>query len=161
LIKRLSPESVGRTGLIPAEPEAQAAVSAAVPDDVPAVPSRPRRCLLVDDSRVMRKVAQRIISGLGYEVTEAENGEEALARCKVTMPDLILLDWEMPVMTGVQFVAALRRIDGGVTPKVVFCTSKSATPDIFQGIGAGADEYITKPFDEKTLVAKLQGIGAA
>lgn len=132
-----------------------------MPDAVPVAPARPRHCLLVDDSRVMRKVAQRIIAGLGYEVTEAENGEEALARCKVAMPDLILLDWEMPVMSGVEFVAALRRIEGGVRPKVVFCTSKSGTPDIFQGIGAGADEYVTKPFDEKTLVAKLQGIGAA
>ena len=109
----------------------------------------------------MRKVAHRIISGLGYQVIEAENDEEALARCKAAMPDLILLDWEMPVMTGVQFVAALRQIDGGAVPKVVFCTSKSQTPDIYQGIGAGADEYVTKPFDEMTLLAKLQRIGAA
>jgi two-component system chemotaxis response regulator CheY len=110
---------------------------------------------------VVRKVAQRIIAGLGYHVTEAENGEEALARCKVAMPDLILLDWEMPVMSGVEFVAALRGLDGGVTPKVVFCTSKSDTPDIYKGIDAGADEYVTKPFDEKTLLTKLQRIGAA
>ena len=128
---------------------------------VPAAPPRPRHCLLVDDSRVIRKVAHRIIAGLGYQVIEAENGEEALARCKAAMPDLILLDWEMPVMSGVEFVAALRRIDGGVAPKVVFCTSKTETPDIYQGIGAGADEYVTKPFDERTLLAKLQRIGAA
>ncbi len=132
-----------------------------VPMPVAAAPSRPRRCLLVDDSRVIRKVAHRIISDLGYQVTEAENGEEALARCKAAMPDLILLDWEMPVMTGVEFVAALRRIDGGVTPKVVFCTSKAETIDIYQGIGAGADEYVTKPFDQHMLLAKLQRIGAA
>ncbi len=110
---------------------------------------------------MVRKVAQRIISNLGYHVTEAENGEEALARCKVAMPDLILLDWEMPVMSGVEFVATLRGIEGGVSPKVVFCTSKSETPDIHKGIDAGADEYITKPFDEPALLAKLQRIGAA
>jgi two-component system chemotaxis response regulator CheY len=126
-----------------------------------AAPLRMRRCLLVDDSRVIRKVAHRIIADLGYQVTEAENGEEALARCKVAMPDLILLDWEMPVMSGVEFVAALRRIDGGVVPKVVFCTSKAETNNICQGIGAGADEYVTKPFDQHTLRAKLQRIGAA
>ena len=126
-----------------------------------AAPPRLRRCLLVDDSRVICKVAHRIISDTGYQVTEAENGEEALARCKAAMPDLILLDWEMPVMTGVQFVAALRRIDGGAGPKVVFCTSKAETNNIYQGIGAGADEYVTKPFDEHTLLAKLQRIGAA
>lgn len=128
---------------------------------VVAAPARARCCLLVDDSRVIRKVAHRIIADLGYQVIEAENGEEALARCKVSMPDLILLDWEMPVMTGVEFVAALRRIDGGVVPKVVFCTSKAETIDIYQGIGAGADEYVTKPFDQHTLLAKLQRIGAA
>jgi two-component system chemotaxis response regulator CheY len=128
---------------------------------VAAAPPRPRHCLLVDDSRVVRKVAQRIISGLGFVVTEAENGEEALARCKAAMPDLILLDWEMPVMSGVEFVTALRRLDGGVAPKVVFCTSKSQTPDIHKGIDAGADEYLAKPFDEPTLLAKLQRIGAA
>ncbi|MES2046573.1 MAG: response regulator [Pseudomonadota bacterium] len=133
----------------------------AAPPPVAAAPARARYCLLVDDSRVIRKVAHRIIAELGYQVIEAENGEEALARCKASMPDLILLDWEMPVMTGVEFIAALRRIDGGVVPKVVFCTSKAETIDIYQGIGAGADEYVTKPFDQHTLLAKLQRIGAA
>lgn len=128
---------------------------------MPAAPSRQPHCLLVDDSRVMRKVAHRIIANIGYQVTEAENGEEALARCRAAMPDLILLDWEMPVMSGVEFVAALRRIAGGAAPKVVFCTSKTQTPDIYQGIAAGADEYITKPFDEQALLAKLRRIGAA
>ncbi|MGH6613250.1 response regulator [Sphingomonas sp.] len=138
-----------------------APVPIAAPIAVPAAPPPPRHCLLVDDSRVIRKVAHRIISDLGYQVTEAENGEEALARCKAAMPDLILLDWEMPVMTGVEFVAALRQIDGGVTPKVVFCTSRSERVNIYQGIDAGADEYVTKPFDQHTLLAKLQRIGAA
>lgn len=110
---------------------------------------------------MIRKVAHRIVSGLGYQVIEAENGEEAVARCKAAMPDLILLDWEMPVMSGVEFVAALRRMQGGAAPKVVFCTSKAETTDIYQGIGAGADEYVTKPFDERTLLGKLRRIGAA
>ncbi len=132
-----------------------------MPEPVPAAPPRQRNCLLVDDSRVMRKVAHGIISSLGYTVAEAENGAEALARCKVAMPDLILLDWEMPVMTGVEFVAALRQLDGGLAPKVVFCTSKAETSSIYQGIGAGGDEYVTKPFDQPTLLAKLQAIGAA
>jgi len=154
----LSPEALGRTAPLPLESEPAAATHAPA---APTAPSRQPHCLLVDDSRVMRKVAQRIISNLGYLVTEAENGEEALARCKATMPDLILLDWEMPVMTGVQFVAALRQIDGGTAPKVVFCTSKTDAPDIHKGIDAGADEYVTKPFDEQTLLVKLQRIGAA
>src|SRR3569832_1717447 len=176
LIKRLraypaeTPEPVAAmpAAVVPMPVEAAPAPAPVAPPPLPigrspvaAAPPRQRRCLLVDDSRVIRKVAHRIIAELGYEVIEAENGEEALARCRVAMPDLILLDWEMPVMSGVEFVAALRGIDGGVTPKVVFCTSKGETDNICQGIGAGADEYVTKPFDQHTLLAKLQRIGAA
>ena len=77
------------------------------------------------------------------------------------MPDLILLDWNMPVMSGMDFVASLRGMQGDRRPKVVFCTSNSDTADIRKGIEAGADEYVIKPFDHETLQAKLQRIGAA
>ena len=127
---------------------------------MPAAPPRQQRCLLVEDSRVIRKVAHRIVSGLGYQVIEAENGEEALARCKAAMPDLILLDWDMPVMTGIEFIAAVRALPGGTAPKAMFCTSHAETLDIAKGIAAGADEYVVKPFDEPTLRTKLERIGA-
>jgi two-component system chemotaxis response regulator CheY len=127
----------------------------------PAPVARERSCLIVDDSRMIRKVARTILEGLGYKVAEAENGEEALARCKATMPDLILVDWNMPVMSGVEFVSALRGLPVSSEPKVVFCTSNSDTDDIRKGIEAGADEYVIKPFDHETLRAKLQRIGAA
>lgn len=120
-----------------------------------------RQCLLVDDSRMIRKVARRIVSDAGYNVDEAENGEEALAKCKIAMPHLIVLDWDMPVMTGLEFLAALRGEPGGKQPKVVFCTAKSDSFDIHKGIEYGADEYVTKPFDEASLMAKLKKIGAA
>jgi len=119
-----------------------------------------RRCLLVDDSRVIRKLARRIIEGLGYEVTEAENGEEALGKYRSTHPDLILVDWNMPVMSGMEFVTSLRAMQGDERPKVVFCTTNSDTGDIRKGIEAGADEYIIKPFNESSLKAKLERIGA-
>lgn len=122
---------------------------------------RPSICLLVDDSRVIRKVARRIVETLGYEVTEVENGEEALAKCKATMPDLILLDWNMPVMGGIEFITELRRLGSGDLPKVVFCTTNSDALDIHKGIEAGAHEYVIKPFDHQTLLTKLQRIGAA
>ena len=118
-------------------------------------------CLLVDDSRMIRKVARRIVSDVGYHVEEAENGKEALEKCKRTMPDLILLDWDMPVMTGLEFLAALREESGSKRPKVVFCTAKSDSFDIHQAINYGADEYVTKPFDEVSLMTKLTKIGAA
>lgn len=122
---------------------------------------RARQCLIVDDSRVVRKISRSIIEALGYQVTEAENGEEALARCRHSMPDLVLLDWDMPVMTGIDFITELRKIDCPYPPKAVFCTSKSGVHDIHRGIAAGADEYVTKPFDQASLLAKLRNIGAA
>lgn len=131
----------------------------AVPQPQPEAP-RQRHCLIVDDSRVVRKVSRRIVEALGYVVTEAENGQEALGRCQLSMPDLVLLDWDMPIMTGIEFIASFRAIRGNERAKAVFCTSKSGAHDIHRGIAAGADEYVTKPFDEATLRAKLQAIGA-
>jgi two-component system chemotaxis response regulator CheY len=122
---------------------------------------RARKGLIVDDSRVIRKVARGILESLGYEVTEAENGEEALAKCQHAMPDLILLDWNMPVMSGVEFVSSLRRLQAELRPKVVFCTSNADADHIRKGIEAGADEYVIKPFDRQILQTKLQRIGAA
>ena len=115
-----------------------------------------RTCLVVDDSRVVRKVSRKIATAAGYDVIEAENGEEALARCRQSMPDLILLDWDMPVMTGIEFVTKLRKLPARRRSKVIFCTSKARAKDIHAGIAAGADDFLVKPFDEKALTAKLQ-----
>lgn len=122
---------------------------------------RARSCLIVDDSRMIRKMARRIVEGLGYEVLEAENGEEGIARCATAMPQLVLTDWDMPVMSGPQFVEALRALPDGANAKVVFCTSKSDSRDIYGGIAAGADDYVVKPFDELGLRRKLEALGAA
>ncbi len=121
--------------------------------------ARGKTCLIVDDSRVIRKVSSKIVASLGYTVIEAENGEEALARCKQHMPNLILTDWQMPVMSGPEFVEALRAIPTPHAPTVVFCTSKGTAKDVHQGIRAGADDYIVKPFEEATLKAKLEKLG--
>lgn len=144
---------------------------AAIPDQVQAPPatlaavsapaSAQRTCLLVDDSRMIRKVARRIVEGAGYAVIEAENGEEGLARCRAAMPDLVITDWNMPVMTGIEFVTALRAIPSARQPRVVFCTTNSGARDIHKGIEAGADEYVIKPFDEAALLSRLQSVGAA
>ncbi len=109
----------------------------------------------------MRSVSRRVVESLGFLVTEAENGQEALARCAVAMPDLILLDWNMPVMTGIEFITELRAAPGGGRPKVVFCTTEHEPAVVGRGIAAGADAFVTKPFDDQTLSDKLQRIGAA
>jgi two-component system chemotaxis response regulator CheY len=151
---------IKRTGPVARRPLGEQRPAQPLPA-APAPAQRERNCLIVDDSRMIRKFARTILEGLGYKVAEAENGEEALGRCKAAMPDLILLDWNMPVMSGVEFVTALGCFEGKVKPKVVFCTSNADTAHIRQGIEAGADEYVIKPFDQETLEAKLQRIGAA
>ena len=116
-------------------------------------------CLIVDDSRVIRKVSSKIAKSLGYVPIEAQDGEEALARCKKSMPHLVLTDWDMPEMDGLEFVTKLRAIPTPKAPVVVFCTSKNKAADVHAGIKAGADDYITKPFDEAGLRAKLEKLG--
>jgi two-component system chemotaxis response regulator CheY len=113
-------------------------------------------CLIVDDSRVIRKVSSKIAKSLGYVPLEAQDGLEALARCKKAMPALILTDWDMPEMDGLEFVRQLRAIPTPKAPTVVFCTSKNKPADVHACIQAGADEYIVKPFDEAGLRAKLE-----
>ena len=118
-----------------------------------------KRILIVDDSLVIRKVARRILEGLKFEVVEAENGQTALDVCTASMPDGILLDWNMPVMDGLQFLRELRRQPEGRTPKVVFCTTENDVAHIARAVNAGADEYIMKPFDRAIMQSKFQEIG--
>lgn len=118
-----------------------------------------KTCLVVDDSRVIRKVACRILHELAFETTEAENGAAALMGCREKMPDLILLDFNMPQMTGVEFLKALRSQTRGNHPIVVLCTTENDTAHITEALGAGADEYVVKPFDRRILETKLAELG--
>ncbi|MXP13275.1 response regulator [Altererythrobacter confluentis] len=120
-----------------------------------------KSCLIVDDSRVIRKVSRHILESLGFSVEEAENGRDGLECCTVAMPDVVLLDWNMPVMTGIEFITQLRQRDDGDKPKVVFCTTENDISHIREAISAGADEYVMKPFDHETLQIKLQLVGMA
>jgi two-component system chemotaxis response regulator CheY len=116
-------------------------------------------CLVVDDSRVVRKVARRILEGLDFEIAEAGDGMEALAFCRAAMPDAVLLDWSMPVMDGLEFVRRLREEPGGDSPVVVFCTSENDPDRIADALAGGADEYIMKPFDGDIIEAKFAQVG--
>ena len=118
-----------------------------------------RTCLVVDDSSVVRKIARRILTELGFDVTEAEDGEKALEACFVALPDAILLDWNMPVMDGFEFICHLRRMPGGEAPKVVFCTTENGMDHIARALEAGADEYIMKPFDKDIVADKFREVG--
>ena len=118
------------------------------------------KCLIVDDSRVIRKLASRMMAALDIETSEAENGAEAFDACVASMPDVVLLDWNMPVLDGMEFLKKLRASDLLPQPKVLFCTSETEFSKIADAISAGADEYIMKPFDEEILTSKLKMIGA-
>lgn len=116
-------------------------------------------CLVVDDSRMIRRVASRILKDLKFETSEAENGQEAIDKCRIDMPDAILLDWNMPVMDGMNFLKELRNEPEGQTPIVVFCTAERDIDKITQAIEAGANEYIMKPFDSDIIESKFAQAG--
>jgi two-component system chemotaxis response regulator CheY len=118
-----------------------------------------KTCMIVDDSSVIRKVARRILEGLDFQITEAEDGEQAMELCRRELPLAILLDWNMPKMDGYEFLRALRRLPGGDRPKVVFCTTENDVAHIARALHAGANEYIMKPFDKDIVEAKFQEVG--
>lgn len=118
-----------------------------------------KHCLVVDDSRVIRKVARRILEELSFEISEAEDGRFALEACRKGMPDAILLDWNMPNMNGLEFLKALRSEPSGDKPVVVFCTTENDINHISEALGAGANEYIMKPFDREIIEAKFAQAG--
>ena len=118
-----------------------------------------KTCLIVDDDSVIRKVSRHILESLGFEVSDAENGLVGLEKCAENNYDLILLDWNMPVMTGIEFIKELRARPDGKLPKIVFCTTENDVGHIREAMNAGADEYVMKPFDFETLQIKLQMVG--
>jgi len=118
-----------------------------------------KSCLVVDDSRVVRKVARKILEELNFTCSEAEDGRQAVEACQKAMPDAILLDWNMPVMTGIEFLRRLRRMEGGDQPKVVFCTTENDLAHIQEALSAGANEYIMKPFDSDIIQTKFAQVG--
>lgn len=118
-----------------------------------------RTCLIVDDSVVIRKIVSQNLEGFGFSCREAENGALACDACAKEMPELIMLDWNMPVMTGIEFLRALRAMDGGETPIVIFCTTENDMEHIQQALDAGVNDFIMKPFDSEILRTKLEQNG--
>jgi two-component system chemotaxis response regulator CheY len=116
-------------------------------------------CLLVDDSNVVRKAARRMLEELAITVDEARDGAEALAKCQEKIPDMILLDWNMPVMDGMEFFLNFKKLPNNETCKVIFCTTESEMSKIIAAMEQGASEYIMKPYDVEILRDKLVQTG--
>ncbi|WP_417308409.1 response regulator [Devosia sp.] len=114
-----------------------------------------KSCLIVDDSSVVRKVARRILEDLDYIVDEAEDGQEAFDKCRQEMPDVVLLDREMPVLGGLEFLKMLRGYNGGQAPRVIYMVTENDVGAVAMALKAGASDYMMKPFDRFQLEAKF------
>jgi len=117
------------------------------------------RCLVIDDSRVIRKVARSILEDLNFDMAEAEDAEVALEYCRTGMPELILLDFDLPGNNCAEFVRKVRHERNGERPVIVFCTTDNDVLQISQALAAGANDYLQKPFDRATLESKLANAG--
>ena len=115
-----------------------------------------KTCLIVDDSAVIRKIIRQTMEELGFVCDEAENGEIARLYCQSQKPRLIMLDWNMPIMTGIEFLKALRAMDRGGDPIVIFCTTENDMNHIEMALTAGANDFIMKPFDKDIMRSKLE-----
>ena len=117
--------------------------------------SQSRKILVVDDSSMIRRLIKNSLSEAGYtDVLEAEGGEEAVARVGDVDPGLILMDWNMPKVTGLEAVHAIRAA-GNVTP-IVMVTTKSEEGRIEEAIRAGSNDYLVKPFTAEALIERVE-----
>ena len=118
--------------------------------------------LVVDDASAMRRIVRGILKELGFKnIREAQNGQAALDELRKNKADFVVSDWNMPVMSGIEFLRVLGETDLPHRPKIVFCTTENGIGHIRAAIDAGADEYVMKPFDRETLESKLQIVGVA
>jgi len=137
-----------------------AVASTSTPHPRPAVALTDTSVLIVDDSRVMRMLLRKMVNELGIDdIVEAGDGQEALELVDSHVPDLAMVDWNMPVMNGVEFVAALRERRDCDRVKVMMVTSESDPRQVDEALKAGADEYAMKPMDREILADKLLLMG--
>ncbi len=115
-----------------------------------------RRVLVVDDSRIVRRIARGILEDAGFAVEEATDGADALRRTRESRPDVMLLDWNMPVMSGIDCLQAIRREFGSEAPLIIMCTTENEPGFIASALAAGAQEFIMKPFDDAILLDKFE-----
>jgi two-component system chemotaxis response regulator CheY len=118
------------------------------------------RALVIDDSRAMRRIVSGILAGLGYEIREAGHGREGLdVLGEGWLPDLACVDWNMPVLDGLQFVSAVRPNPAWRNVTIMMVTSEGEQSQIVKALAAGAHEYLLKPFTADALRDKLALLG--
>jgi two-component system chemotaxis response regulator CheY len=120
-----------------------------------------RHCLVVDDSPLVRKVAGFLLEDLEFAVAEASSTAEALEHCRKRMPDVIMLDADLPENAAIEFITALRAEPAGTKPVIVLCVVERDMRQITEAGAAGANTYLLKPFDARTVRDKFVKIGLA
>jgi len=118
-----------------------------------------KSCLVVDSSRVNRSFTRTIVENLALMCREAPDSKTALATCTFTMPDAILLDWNLPGTSGLECLKAIRAMPGGDRPKIILCSTNGEIEHIMLALEHGADEYIMKPFDQDIMRSKFEQTG--
>ena len=113
------------------------------------------RALVIDDSRTVRLVIAKLLAELGFEVVEAANGRQGLAQLHQSPADVVLVDWNMPEMNGLEFIQAVRADRAYDSVRLVMVTTETEQQQVIRALQAGASEYIMKPFTREILVAKL------
>lgn len=119
------------------------------------------RVMVVDDDRIIRRIVVTKLTGLGFAVEEAEDGQEALERFESgEVPDLLITDQLMPRMNGLQLIRAIRADSDGKRADlpVIMLTSKSSEQDVLEGLEAGLDDYVSKPFSPNELAARVRTV---
>ena len=119
----------------------------------------PRSALIVDDSRLIRAIVRNMLEPLGFEVSDAACGREALLQCEAKFPALIVLDWWMDDMTGPEVAAAIRARTGAPQPRILLCSTETRVGEIRKAMRAGVNSYLLKPFDRDKLAHRLQRFG--
>ncbi len=118
-----------------------------------------KTCLIADDSKIIRMVLSKILSNLGFEVIEAEDGEEVLEKCQKENIDLVIMDSRLQVMESIDILYLMRANKKISQPKVIFCSSVIDEDRIREALQGGADDYIMKPFDEDIIESKITILG--
>ena len=113
-------------------------------------------CIIADSSKIIRMLLSKIMTNFGYDVTVAENGEDLLLQCARNIPNLIICDWNMPLVDGIDVLLKIRSDKRIKQPFFIFCSHITDTNIISQALNAGADDFIMRPFDEDIIASKLK-----
>ncbi len=120
-----------------------------------------KRCMFIDDSSVIRKVAKRILSGHDMLVIEAATGSQAIDMCAADMPDIIVVDGALPDMASADVIRQIRAIDSPVKPRIAICLVEFDIGAIMRAKRAGAQDYLLKPFNRSQLLSRFRDLRAA